>query len=100
VRVLSSRGLDMDTDMHDHARALARVPPAAVRMPAARRGVAVAVAWQQAGLQEHRRWRWRWRIGMCRWAYRQVTSRVRPMASGTLRAENDGRVPQPFLSRD
>lgn len=59
---------------------------------------AVAVAWQQAGLQEHRRWRWR--IGMCRWAYRQVTSRVRPMASGTLRAENDGRVPQPFLSRD
>lgn len=75
-------------------------PPAAVRMPAARRGVAVAVAWQQAGLQEHRRWRWRWRIGMCRWAYRQVTSRVRPMASGTLRAENDGSVPQPFLSRD
>lgn len=57
---------------------------------------------EEAGLQERRRWRWRWRIGMCRWAYRQVTSRVRPMASGTLRAENDGRVPlpQPFLSRD
>lgn len=38
VRVLSSRGLDMDTDMHDHARALARVPPRPYGCP--RRGAA------------------------------------------------------------